>query len=461
MFCILNVYGQFVPETRVGHTTVYVDSQKRIYYIGGFNYNKSAPTEPDPISDFFFLNVNGSDMNFLTFTNLSSEVNLPLTVWHQSELGGVNQDSIFILGGVHWSDAETNYVYSFDINTNQLSIPAVQGKSPPMRKGISSVINEGKIYLFGGQTGNGRDAVYFNNFDIFDTINLNWQVGSLVNSPGTRVLYTATLVNGIIYYIGGRIQYNVYSPLSEIYQYDIAKNIWSLKQATAVDLDSMPGSRVGHSAVLLNGKIIIYGGFYTSADTPYNIPAKETIAMLDVNTLVWSLPTFDVRKHNEIPNLAYHTATLVGTVMIISFGNFTDIPTNIDQTNKVVYTFFIGDQLITSDYLSVFDKQYSTNKTNPQLPTTSSNNINPQQPPSSSKVIIVGVAIGSVSAALAIFAGLSMIYKRSKRSQVPSGSVHNDPNSSNGVQFNNDKYPTPQLASQQLQHQRIQDPEFP
>jgi hypothetical protein len=45
--------------------------------------------------------------------------------------------------------------------------------------------------------------------------------------------------------------------------------------------------------------------------------------MLDVNTLVWSLPTFDIRKDNVIPNLAFHTATAVNTMMLIAFGKFT------------------------------------------------------------------------------------------------------------------------------------------
>jgi hypothetical protein len=32
---------------------------------------------------------------------------------------------------------------------------------------------------------------------------MRWEVGSLLNAPLPRVGYTATLVNGVIYYIGG------------------------------------------------------------------------------------------------------------------------------------------------------------------------------------------------------------------------------------------------------------------
>ncbi|CAB4416564.1 unnamed protein product [Rhizophagus irregularis] len=432
ILCILNVYGQFVPESRVGHSAVYVESERRIYYIGGF---KSIPTESDPMSDFFYLDVNIPNLSNLTFSDLKSQVNLPLSIFHISELGGVNKDLIFILEGVHWNDPETNYIYSFNTKTNELSVPIVQGKVPPTRKGISSVIYEGKIYLFGGHNGADVDALYYNNFDIFDTINLNWQVGSLINSPVTRTLYSATLVNGIIYYIGGKTQVNVYSPLTEIYQYDVVGNTWSLKKATAADPMTMPGSRAGHTSILMDGKIIVYGGFFSSDGIPYNLPAKEPIAMLDVNTLVWSIPTFDIRENNPIPNLAFHTATVVNTIMFIAFGNFTDKPNRIDQTNKIIYAFLFGDSQISSYPLLVFGQ---TNETQLQLPTSTNTNINPQQP-LLSKMVIVGISIGSVSIVLTILAALSIAYKRAKKNKLQLG-VPNDQNSFNGVQINDDKY---------------------
>ncbi|PKY62802.1 hypothetical protein RhiirA4_489956 [Rhizophagus irregularis] len=168
------------------------------------------------MSDVFYLNVNFTDANELEFTDLTSQVNLPLTLLHVSELGGVNKDLIFIVGGLNWNDLDTNHVYSLNTKTNELSVPIVQGKVPPPRRGMSSVIYEGKFYLFGGQTGVDVNALYSNNLDIFDTINLNWQVGSLVNSPIARTLHSATLVNGVIYYIGGKTQVNVYPPLTEV-----------------------------------------------------------------------------------------------------------------------------------------------------------------------------------------------------------------------------------------------------
>lgn len=106
----------------------------------------------------------------------------------------------------------------------------------------------------------------------------------------------------------------------------------------------MPGPRIGHTAVLLgnffffsslirkkritlkfyimalgSGKIIVYGGLYYNDDIPYGIPSKETIAMLDITTLVWSIPPLE--NFNNIPKLAFHSANLLYDVaMIITFG---------------------------------------------------------------------------------------------------------------------------------------------
>jgi hypothetical protein len=44
---------------------------------------------------------------------------------------------------------------------------------------------------------------------------------------------------------------------------------------------------------------------------------KETMAVLDVTTLVWSIPPLE---NPNVPKLVYHTATLVDKLMFITFG---------------------------------------------------------------------------------------------------------------------------------------------
>ena len=82
---------------------------------------------------------------------------------------------------------------------------------------MRSVSYAGKIYIFSGIIFNSTSNtnIFFNNFDILDTVNMTWNVGSLVNAPPPRFFYTATLVNGVIYYIGGQ-QGQIYVPMDNV-----------------------------------------------------------------------------------------------------------------------------------------------------------------------------------------------------------------------------------------------------
>ncbi|RIA90349.1 hypothetical protein C1645_823484 [Glomus cerebriforme] len=402
-------YGEgFTPRPRLGQAAVLVEN--KIYYIGGVNYNES---ESGP-SDFFYF-----DTSSYIWTDLQSQgVNIPFTVWHTANIGGVNEDSIFIIGGTHYDEIDNaypNYIYRFDTKTNVIDIPEIQGKAPIHRKGVNSISYEGKIYMFGGQIEvNGKD-IYLNNlFDILDTVNLNWQVGSLVNSPVASAFYTATLVNGVIYYIGGTSGPDNFSPMTQIYQYDIVGNTWSLKTATAVDLETIPGSRIGHSAVLvLNSKIVVYGGSYYNNDTPYDVPAKNTMVVLDTNTLVWSIPQLD---DVNVPKLTSHSATVqFGTMMTVAFGNYTDKPNSEDQTNKSMFTFyFYPDMVKWQEMLLPTSANTNTTTSKSQIPAPSGDFI-PDTSQTSSKIIIVCTSIGSVAVVLTILVVLTLVYKHMKK----------------------------------------------
>ena len=58
-----------------------------------------------------------------------------------------------------------------------------------------------------------------------DIINLNWQVGRLVNSSVTTYWGGIQQVNKVIYYIGSIIRFNIYSPMTKVYKKPI-KNLF-------------------------------------------------------------------------------------------------------------------------------------------------------------------------------------------------------------------------------------------
>ncbi|EXX60712.1 uncharacterized protein OCT59_010274 [Rhizophagus irregularis] len=427
LFNIIIVYGQkFIPEPKIGAEAVLIED--KIYYIGGANPSKPL-SKQNPESDIFYLDLNtDNDENFLTWADL--KVKSPFTYGHTADVGGINQDSIFIIGGIHYDETNTNYLHRFDTKTYELSVPVIQGKALPTRVGRSSVSYKGKIYLFGGRvdTPVGSALIYVNQFDIFDTVNLIWQVGSIVDSPGTLSGYTATLVNGIIYYIGGRSQQYVFSPMTEIYQYDIVADKWSLKKTTTADINAIPGPRIAHSAVLFDGKIYVYGGTYFNADTPYDVPAKETFVMLDTITLVWSVPAYNYSAN--APKLAYHSASIKGALMVLAFGIYADLPSATDQSNNSTHYFGLSQAIIgwNTTPLSEASTPSSTISVVKKSDTPTETVI-PSSQNTMSKTVIVGVSVGSVLVVLSIFVVCSLTYRHIKRNQTKIRRESNHPDS--------------------------------
>jgi hypothetical protein len=204
------VYGQsFIPGPRFGQAAVYIED--RIYYVGGFE-EETVPKK----SNFFYLEMEEG------WVDLTSQgVNLPTKSGHIADIGGTNQDLIFIVGGFVENQ---NMVYQFDTNTNKLTTPIIQankGKIPPSRVFTNSVSYKGKIYIFSGLI-NADMNTFYNGFDILDTINLSWEVGTLEGAPIPRHSYTATLVNGVIYYIGG------FQRVGKVREFDPLSNVRKL-----------------------------------------------------------------------------------------------------------------------------------------------------------------------------------------------------------------------------------------
>jgi hypothetical protein len=184
------IYGQnFIPGPRIGQEAVSIGD--KIYYIGGRGYIKFKNST---FSNFFYSVAN-------KWVDLTSQgVNLPIIVSNViANIGGENQDLIFIMGDVGGGSEVKDEVFQFDTKTNTLTTPLIQGKIPSYAS-INSVSYKGKIYISGVFT---VGDVPYNSVDILDTINLSWGIGSLEDAPLIRYEHTVTLVDEIIYYIGG------------------------------------------------------------------------------------------------------------------------------------------------------------------------------------------------------------------------------------------------------------------
>ncbi|POG78481.1 hypothetical protein GLOIN_2v1836886 [Rhizophagus irregularis DAOM 181602=DAOM 197198] len=390
------VNGQFIPGPRKGHTATLIGD--KIYFIGGYNFTN--PKE----SDIFYYNG-------IAWVELNNQVSgqgadMPPKLGHTANVGGRNQDLIFIIGG----DDEFSKVYQLDTKTNNVTLPTILGIIPNKDSLVfmSSVSYKGKIYLFGGGKIEADIITLYNNHYIFNTNNSNWEDGSLVGAPPARYKHTATLVNEMIYYIGG-IQINnsyvSYTLMSDIYQYNTISNTWSLEVATLAPGDT-PGRRAGHSAVLVEDKICIFGGAYFDS-TP-----TESIAMLDTNTLEWSIPHFKNPERPNmptLPNLVYHTATLVDKRMLVAFGNDTDIVVN-GGYKGLNNNFYIFDFNNNEWYITTADELTNPSSNIPKLFSFSSSAGISSNKPLTIALLSVGIILGVAIVGTVIF----VYYKRKK-----------------------------------------------
>ncbi|CAB5180123.1 unnamed protein product [Rhizophagus irregularis] len=385
------INGQFIPGPRLGHTAILIGD--KIYFIGGSDFSL---TEESGI--FYYNGIAWVDLNNQVS---GQDADMLLRFGHTANIGGPKQDLIFFIGGEQFLK-----VYQLDTKTNKITLPVILGAIPNGDNliSMSSVFYEGIIYyLFsGGEIDNKTGIInLYNNHYIFDTINLNWKVGGLINAPPPRYKHTATLANGIIYYIGGVQMNNFYASMSNIYRYNTISNIWSLEVTTG----NTPDRRAGHSAVLVENNICIFGGAF------FGLSPKESIAMLNTSTLEWSIPHFNnPRRPNmpTLPNLFYHTATLVDKRMLVAFGNDTDNPIN--GYRGLNFDFYIFDFNNNEWYITTADELTNPSSNIPKLFSSSTS-----AGISSNRPAIIG---SSVLGVLVLMVGiLIFVYYRRKKNQ--------------------------------------------
>jgi N-acetylneuraminic acid mutarotase len=227
----------FTPISRLAHSSVLVEN--KLYFFGGVLNDSFCSNE------VFYLDVSQTfNIQAPLWNDITPNAGIPFRIgWGTTSLNDINnKQTIYLLGGIiqniATNDTESvgSFIYSFNLNFLTWDVPTVKGIPPERRRQISSVSdNTGKLYIFGGITGEltGSTATkYFNDMNIFNTVELSW---SISKSPITaRASYTATLLlNGVIVYIGGYSN-NIDIDISQIALYDTKTSTWSNKVCTKI-----------------------------------------------------------------------------------------------------------------------------------------------------------------------------------------------------------------------------------
>ncbi|CAG8530091.1 6737_t:CDS:2 [Funneliformis caledonium] len=363
----VNCQAKFKSTTpRYLHTATFIN--KKLYILGGRNDEMASIAG----KKFFYLDVTASfDTNEVLWNDLTGNNNVPSHDSATSVTGGINNNSLILLGGIPQNDKESmDLVYKFETKTNSWTLPRIsENKVDNIIISISSltgIINNGQIYLFGGKVNN-ED---FNDLLVLDIINLSWGKASIVNAPTPRFYYGATLLpDQCIIYLGG--YHDGPLPLNEIYIYDTINNFW----ATTITRGANPSDRYGFSVVLgLDGRrIIIFGGYHLKSLDP-----QDSLYVLDLTNFRWYTPKIS----GKVPSSRiFHQANVIEHYMVISFGM--DYNPNIDND---ILLLDIGDE---QEYIW-----------------TSSFEVNPTVP------VTIGIIIGSVAGCVLLLLGGLFIYKR-------------------------------------------------
>jgi len=249
---------------RVNHAAVAIG--ERIFSFGGYctgdNYRDERPI------DVFVLNT-----STYRWTQIQAPASKPglarRTEWPYQRYGHTvvaYGDIIYLFGGRN-DEAACNILYKFDINTYQWSRPLVGGDVPGERDGHSACIIGHYMYVFGGYEENierfGQDVYRL------DLTDFNWKLLNCIGEPPVhRDFHSATAIGTCMYIFGGRSdltggqwQLNVnmgpdyYS--NKVCYFDTLTFTWHNPTLEP----PLPSGRRSHSAINLDGKLLIFGGY--------------------------------------------------------------------------------------------------------------------------------------------------------------------------------------------------------
>jgi hypothetical protein len=181
-------------------------------------------------------------------------------------VGGV----IYAVGGTSSTSLTLTTVEAYDIATDTWTTKA---SMPTARAGLSTAAVNGIVYAMGGYIPDGTPDVHYPDFAVveaYDPATDTWTTKAPMPTP--RFGLSTSVVNGIIYAIGGANNLNGW--VGTVEAYDPATDTWTTKA-------SMPTPRYELSTSVVNGVIYAFAGGYSAGHSFFGTleaydPASDT-----------------------------------------------------------------------------------------------------------------------------------------------------------------------------------------
>ncbi|XP_053456990.1 kelch domain-containing protein 3 isoform X2 [Nycticebus coucang] len=189
----------------------------------------------------------------------------------------------------------------------------------PRRVNHAAVAVGHRVYSFGGYC-SGEDYETLRQIDvhIFNAVSLRWTKlppvrpairGQAPVVPYMRYGHSTVLIDDTVFLWGGRN--DTEGACNVLYAFDVNTHKWSTPRVSG----TIPGARDGHSACVLGKIMYIFGGYEQLADCFSN-----DIHKLDTSTMTWTLIC---TKGNPARWRDFHSATMLGSHMYV-FGGRAD-----------------------------------------------------------------------------------------------------------------------------------------
>ncbi|XP_064142387.1 kelch domain-containing protein 3 isoform X2 [Loxodonta africana] len=189
----------------------------------------------------------------------------------------------------------------------------------PRRVNHAAVAVGHRVYSFGGYC-SGEDYETLRQIDvhIFNAVSLRWTKlppvrpatrGQAPVVPYMRYGHSTVLIDDTVFLWGGRN--DTEGACNVLYAFDVNTHKWSTPRVSG----TVPGARDGHSACVLGKTMYIFGGYEQLADCFSN-----DIHKLETNTMTWTLVC---TKGNPARWRDFHSATMLGSHMYV-FGGRAD-----------------------------------------------------------------------------------------------------------------------------------------
>jgi len=215
------------------------------------------------------------------WTDMQPSGNVPIA---RQQLSGIraqkgSTDCFFIFGGINnWDSADgmLNDIHCYDIAGNVWVDLKGAGTPPSPRRRHSMVAIGQFLYVFGGiDTTNGP----VNSLGKYDIVNDKWvSVSPSGSIPAARQGHTAVALNGKMIVFGGQ---GTSSFFNNMYSFDPDKNTWSIVQTNG----QIPGGRSLMSAVTVGTDMYIFGGIKGYGGYSYYL---DDLFKFDTVKAVWS-----------------------------------------------------------------------------------------------------------------------------------------------------------------------------